>query len=203
MKKMIACAVASLALLASQSSLAQASASAHAGHSHGHSHGAADAKPAPPPSPEAEKAARELLAVMKYRDSTAASVRMLLQNLPMALMQSTHQELGKGKLGDEQKKAAMAKAEKDAPEAATKMGNALLGDNKMWDGLEKETATVFARHFKADELRQLAAFYKTPIGVKALQAFPQAMGEASMLGQKTIMPRLQQQIEKFAVEHAK
>ncbi len=191
MKKFVACALTSLALLASESALAQASA-------------AASAAAAAPVSAEAEKAARELLASMKFREMSTNSVRQMLQGLPMALMQSTGMQVGKNaKLNDEQKKAAMGKAEKDAAAAASKISDSVVNDNKLWNELEKETAQVFARHFQVDEMRQLATFYKSPIGIKALQTVPSAMGEASMVAQKALMPKINQQIEKFATDHAK
>jgi hypothetical protein len=53
---------------------------------------------------------------------------------------------------------------------------------------------IYARYFTADELRQLAAFYKSPIGVKALSQIPKVMAEFSA----TLGPRFtafQQQLQ--------
>jgi hypothetical protein len=36
---------------------------------------------------------------------------------------------------------------------------------------------IYARHFTAQELRELLAFHRSPIGQKALREFPQVMGE--------------------------
>jgi uncharacterized protein len=44
---------------------------------------------------------------------------------------------------------------------------------------------IYARYFTADELRQLAAFYKTPLGAKALSQIPKVMAEFSA----TLAPR--------------
>ncbi|MFD1744208.1 DUF2059 domain-containing protein [Rhizobium helianthi] len=38
--------------------------------------------------------------------------------------------------------------------------------------LEKEVATTFAKSFTADELKQIAAFYSSPVGKKYLQTLP-------------------------------
>jgi hypothetical protein len=51
----------------------------------------------------------------------------------------------------------------------------------------KAAPPVYARHFTADELHQLIAFYQTPIGIKSLRELPQVMGEFFA----TIAPRLQ------------
>ena len=47
---------------------------------------------------------------------------------------------------------------------------------------------LYARHFSADELRQLTAFYRTPIGENALKVMPQLTAEVMTM----IMPRMQQ-----------
>jgi hypothetical protein len=55
-------------------------------------------------------------------------------------------------------------------------------------GLMNDAPVIYARHFSADELRELLAFYRTPIGAKALRELPQITAEVMAL----IMPRLQQ-----------
>ena len=71
---------------------------------------------------------------------------------------------------------------------------------------------VYDRHFSDDELRQLIAFYQTPIGKKSAQVLPQVMSEAQQagaewgkqLGQKSMEevlaehPELKEQLEKAA-----
>lgn len=42
----------------------------------------------------------------------------------------------------------------------------------------KGAPAIYARHFTAPELRQLTAFYGTPVGQKALKEMPQIMAEA-------------------------
>jgi hypothetical protein len=53
---------------------------------------------------------------------------------------------------------------------------------------------VYARYFTAAELRELAAFYKTPVGAKALSQMPKVMADFS----STMIPRMtvfQQQLQ--------
>lgn len=53
---------------------------------------------------------------------------------------------------------------------------------------------IYARYFTVDELHQLAAFYKTPLGVKALSQIPLVMADFS----KAMLPRMavfQQQLQ--------
>ena len=45
-------------------------------------------------------------------------------------------------------------------------------------------AALYATHFSADELRQITAFYKAPVGQKFLQVLPKVMQDSMALGQK-------------------
>jgi hypothetical protein len=51
----------------------------------------------------------------------------------------------------------------------------------------KEAPPVYARHFSVSELKELTAFYRTPIGAKALHEMPQVTGEFMTV----LVPRLQ------------
>ncbi len=67
-----------------------------------------------------------------------------------------------------------------------------------------EVVPLYARYFSPDEMKQLAAFYRTPVGKKSLQVMPKLMGEGMQAGQRVIAPRInklmqelnQQQIKK-------
>lgn len=51
----------------------------------------------------------------------------------------------------------------------------------------KEAPPIYARHFTVAELRELATFYRTPTGAKALSEMPQVMGDLTT----RLVPRLQ------------
>lgn len=55
-------------------------------------------------------------------------------------------------------------------------------------GVLADAPVIYARHFSAAELRELLAFYRTPVGAKSLRELPQITAEAIAL----VMPRLQQ-----------
>jgi hypothetical protein len=52
----------------------------------------------------------------------------------------------------------------------------------------KDLPAVYARHFNASEIRELIAFYQTPIGKKLVQEMPKAQTEL----QAILTPRLQE-----------
>ncbi len=57
-------------------------------------------------------------------------------------------------------------------DALTKAKQAHLKD------IDAKTADVYARHFTADEIKQMIAFYKTPVGQKVLKLRPLLIDEA-------------------------
>lgn len=200
MKKISACVIAALALMTGNSVLAQTKPAAPAASAAT----AAPAAPAAPQStPESEKAAKELLVAMKHREMMNAGFKQLSAQAPNVLLQATAGALGKNsKLTVDQKKAAMAKAEKDVGAAAPAIA-ALIADPKLADEIEKEISSLFAKNFKADELKQIIAFLATPGGGKFFMAFPQIMSQSSEMANGMVRARIEKQVEKFATDHAK
>jgi hypothetical protein len=59
-----------------------------------------------------------------------------------------------------------------------------------WDALKDEYALIYARQFTVAELRQLAAFYRSPLGQKLAAATPTLMQEGAELGQRRVQENL-------------
>jgi uncharacterized protein len=59
--------------------------------------------------------------------------------------------------------------------------------------VQDEAPAVYAKYFSAEELRSLSAFYRTPVGIKALSVMPKVMGE-SMQIMVTRMPDLEKEL---------
>jgi uncharacterized protein len=72
--------------------------------------------------------------------------------------------------------------------------------------LESEMAQIYMGAFSESELRELAAFYKTPIGQKALSTMPTVMKQGADLGMKRAQEHaaeLQEMIAKAKAEREK
>ena len=59
--------------------------------------------------------------------------------------------------------------------------------------VQDEAPAVYAKYFSAEELRSLSAFYRTPIGIKAITVMPKVMGE-SMQIMVTKMPDMEKEL---------
>lgn len=72
-----------------------------------------------------------------------------------------------------------------------------FGRYMSWGALRDDYALLYAEAFTEAELRELAAFYRSPIGRKVARTTPQLMSRASALGEKAVearLPELQQMI---------
>lgn len=147
--------------------------------------------------PDNAAAVRELLDAMNYRTTIKATMDQMSRNIPARMRQQAEAGIkADTKLTDAQRAEKLAKMESELP----KLGAALQGvlnDPGLMAELESEMLALYARHFTADELKQMAAYYRTPVGKKTMQLMPQVMTESVAIGQRITMPRLQKAIEQF------
>jgi hypothetical protein len=122
----------------------------------------AAAQSAPPP-PDAIAAARELVAASRAADQIKTLLPLFMQQLKPAIVQG---------------RAEVAR-DYDAI-----MPQLIESMNARGEAFAEGVATVYARNFTADELRQLTAFYLGPIGQKFLEKMPVVAQESLAMGQK-------------------
>jgi hypothetical protein len=68
-----------------------------------------------------------------------------------------------------------------------------------WDSLKAQYADLYADAFSEDELREMAAFYRTPVGQKMALSAPALMRQGAELGERAVrehMPELQEMIRR-------
>lgn len=82
---------------------------------------------------------------------------------------------------------------------------AFLSKYMSWAGMKEEMVKLYVTEFTESELKELVAFYQTPVGKKAIQKMPALMAKGAEIGQKKVqehMPELQASIQ-AAVEAKK
>jgi hypothetical protein len=52
------------------------------------------------------------------------------------------------------------------------------------DGIENDLINVYAKHFTPNDVKELLAFYASPVGQKAVAALPVLTQESAALGQR-------------------
>jgi hypothetical protein len=115
------------------------------------------------PSPDAIAAARDLVVASRAADQLKTLLPLFMQQLKPAIVQG---------------RAEVAR-DYDAI-----MPQLIESMNARSDAFAEGVATVYARNFTADELHQLADFYRGPVGQKFLERMPVVAQESLAMGQK-------------------
>lgn len=143
-------------------------------------------------APNAQQAAavKELMDAMDVRKMMTASFTEMEKALPqMMRAQVTAVINADPTASDEKKKEALAKVEQVLPGAADAV-NRMFRDPALIDEMMAEIGPLYARNYTVDELKQLSAFYRTPLGQKMLALSPRLAAESMAVGQKIVAPRL-------------
>lgn len=67
-----------------------------------------------------------------------------------------------------------------------------------YESLKSDIITIYAEAFTAKELREINAFYRTPVGRKTIEVMPKIMGQGAQIGAKRVqanIAELQQMIK--------
>lgn len=176
MKKIVAAAVTAFALTGAASSHAQAPAPASA--------------PAAAIDPAALAASRELFEAMNHRVMMTGMMQQMSQGIAQSMRAGAEAGINNNpKISAEQKKKALAKMEAELPGVVSAM-QGVMNDPGLIDEILAETVPIYARTFSADELKQLTAFYRSPIGAKMLASMPQLMAQGMQVGQQVVTRRI-------------
>ena len=92
-------------------------------------------------------------------------------------------------LSAEEKKEAAANLEKALPGLV----NAFAGvfkDPALMDEIVAAMVPVYAASFTRDEIKQMAAFYRTPLGRKMLEKSPKLSADLQVVSNRIITPRM-------------
>ena len=64
-------------------------------------------------------------------------------------------------------------------------------------GLMKELVPVYEKHFSHEEIREMIAFYETPLGKKSIEVMPEVMADSMQIGQRwaaRVMPEVREKV---------
>jgi len=184
MKKIVAAVVTAFALVGAAPSFAQTAAPA----------------PAAAIDPATLAASQELFEAMNHRAMMIGMMQQMSQGIAQSMRAGAEAGINNSpKLNAEQKKQALANMEKDLPRAVSAM-QGVMNDPALIDEILAETVPIYARTFSADELKQMTAFYRTPVGAKMLAATPQLMAQGMQVGQQVVARRIGPVMQKMQQE---
>jgi hypothetical protein len=76
-------------------------------------------------------------------------------------------------------------------EAAVTQSHAVFSDPTLVDDMLAEMVPLYAETYTLDEIRQLTAFYASPLGQKMQANMPALMNRSMEISQRVMMPRVQ------------
>ena len=120
------------------------------------------ATPAQTPSPEALAVARSLISTMKLTDQYKALLPVILLSIKPALVQGRPE------------------IERDYDAMAAQIGDAYA---PYYSSMVDSAASLYASNFTVDELREIDAFYRLPVGQKLLQKSLAITQQSMQIGQ--------------------
>jgi hypothetical protein len=85
-----------------------------------------------------------------------------------------------------------------SPDAGDKMKKVVL-EALPYEELVGWSADIYAQKFTLDELKQLSAFYKTPVGKKAARLMPELSAEAMKSAMPSTMTRMPALLQKYGL----
>ena len=143
----------------------------------------------PPADVATSAAVRNMLEVMDYRTVLKLSMAQMSKSMPEAMAASFKDNIdNNSRLDSAQRKNAMILFDKKMPAALDRI-NRIMADPAMIDEMMEAMIPVWTRIYTLDEIEQLTAFYRSPIGRKTLSSMPQ-MVEGVQASQQIVMPRL-------------
>ena len=149
------------------------------------------AQSTPAADPATVAATRQMLEAMKVRDLMVQSMEQVMQSIPAQMKSMVRAMIQNDpKLDDEQKQQALAKFEQALPKLMEAV-QITLNDPGLVDEMIAEMVPLYARTYTTAEIRQLAAFYKSPLGQKMLAATPKLMAESMDISNRVMAPRMQ------------
>ena len=156
------------------------------------------ATPAPSADPAVVAATRQMMASMKMRDVVLASMRAMDQQMPARLAATMNAMIdGDATLSADKRAQARKKLEKVLP-TVTAQAHAMLTDPSLVDEMLTESVPLYAETFTLDEIRQLSAFYASPLGQKMLASMPTLMSRSMEISDRLMMPRIQKMMAQTA-----
>jgi hypothetical protein len=149
------------------------------------------AAPVASADPAVVAATRQMLEAMKVRDSMAAMMKTMEQQMPAQMRGAATASINANAgLTPAQKAEQMKKLDEAVASTSAQM-HTVFSDPTLVDEMIAETVTLYAETYTLDEIRQLTAFYTSPVGQKMQANMPALMARSFAISQRVLMPRMQ------------
>ncbi|MGB9108372.1 MAG: DUF2059 domain-containing protein [Telluria sp.] len=149
------------------------------------------AAPLPSADPAVVAATREMFAAMNVHGMMTNMMRQMEAQIPAQTRAMMTAAINNNPALTPQQKAEQLTKVDEAAQAAASEAHALFSDPTLVDDIIAETLPLYAETYTLDEIRQLTAFYASPLGQKMQATMPMLMSRSMEVSQRVIMPRMQ------------
>jgi hypothetical protein len=141
--------------------------------------------------PAVVNATKEMFAAMKVREMMTGMLVQMEQQMPAQGRAAAAAAInGNANLTPQQKADELKKADEAIRSSAAQM-HAVFSDPTLVDDMVAEMVPLYAETYTLDEIRQLTAFYASPLGQKMQAKMPELMNRSMQISQRVMMPRIQ------------
>jgi hypothetical protein len=149
------------------------------------------AAPVPSADPAVVAATKQMFAAMKIREMMTNMMAQMEQQIPNQIRAAASAAInGNPQLTAEQKAEQLKQAEA-AAQASVARAHSVFSDPTLVDDMIGEMVPLYAETYTLDEIRQLTAFYASPLGQKMQAKTPELMSRSMEISQRVMMPRIQ------------
>ena len=157
---------------------------------------------APAVDPQVSAAVRSMFESMKYRELMRATFAQMEANLPQNMRAGATAAINNDpKLDAKAKQAKLAELEKAIPKVGAAL-HALFNDPALMEEMLDVMVPLYANTYSLEEVRQMNAFYQSPVGQKMLATTPKLMGEGMALSNQIMGPRINKLMQSLAQDGA-
>jgi hypothetical protein len=149
------------------------------------------AAPVASADPAVVAATRDMLTALKVRDMMTGLMAHMEQQMPAQMRAGMTAAVNNDPKLTPQQKAEQLKKVDEAIKASSAQAHALFSDPTLVDDMIAEMVPLYAETYTLEEIRQLTAFYTSPLGQKMQAKMPELMSRSMEISQRVMMPRIQ------------
>lgn len=136
-------------------------------------------------------ATKRMLEVMKVRATMASVVQTVEQQMSGQFRAAMLDSVNRNAALTPQQKADQIKRMDDEIPKQTARLHAIFADPTLADDMVAELVPLYAETYTLDEIRQMTAFYASPVGQKMQASAPTLLARSFEISQRVMMPRIQ------------
>jgi hypothetical protein len=165
--------------------------------------GVAPAVAAPAVDPQVSAAVRSMFESMKYRELMMATFAQMEASLPQNIRAGAAAAIDNDpKLDAAAKQAKRAELEKAIPRISAAI-HSVFADPALMEEMLDAMVPLYANTYTLEEVRQMNAFYQSPVGQKMLATAPKLMGEGMAVSNQIVAPRINKLMQSLTQDSGK